>query len=89
MNIDRKYQLEILNTLAETYPQRFDHRQFCRDMDENTEKKFVSNIAYLVEHGLVDSKISDDGRIDLPKITASGIDFLANDGGLSAAIPGH
>jgi hypothetical protein len=40
MPLDREYQLELLKMLSEAYPDELDHREFCRNMDEQTEKKY-------------------------------------------------
>lgn len=49
-----------------------------------------ANLAHLAVHGLVElgeARLGDSLRIALaPKITAYGMDFLANDGGLSAIL---
>jgi hypothetical protein len=45
-----------------------------------------ANLAYLEEHGLVDAKWGHGSSIAVAKITARGIDFLADDGGLSAIL---
>ncbi len=89
MILDRKYQLEILNMLSSAYPQRFNHSQFCRGMSEEQENKYAANLYYLEEHGLVESGVKfglNDLMLTPPRITAKGIDFLENDGGLSAIL---
>ena len=53
-------------------------------------QRYAANLVYLEEHGLADSSITYgvDGHMSsgLPRITAKGMDFLADDGGLSAIL---
>jgi hypothetical protein len=85
MAIDRALQHDILEKLAEHYPQQFDVQQWT---DE--EPRLIANMHYLYEHRLItgiESKtIGGDNRFVIAKITASGLDFLANDGGLTAIL---
>lgn len=85
MQLDREYQLELLKMLSEVYPDELDHREFCRNMDEQTGRKYAANMTYLQEHGLVNSGIIDH-VFNPPRITARGMDFLADDGGLTAIL---
>ena len=77
---DRKIQRQILETLRTAYPKRVDTRSmtFSDTVGEN--------LAYLEEHGLVDAKWSGNFAVANAKITARGIDFLSDDGGLSAIL---
>lgn len=88
--LDRKFQRELLTKLAETYPLRFDHRDLCRSMDDDAQHKYAANLMYLEEHGLAESGVNvglnGDYTLAQPKITAKGLDFLADDGGLSAIL---
>ncbi|MDR0478313.1 MAG: hypothetical protein LBH31_00615 [Burkholderiaceae bacterium] len=84
--LDRAYQFELLNELARCYPRPgFD--MLYRLQEAETEKYLV-NIAYLAEHGLVDKW--GEFSVDMqpifvpPTLTYKGMDFLADDGGLSA-----
>jgi len=90
MKLDRAYQLELLNLLTTSYPRSFDIREMARGWDDDQERRYAANMVYLDEHGLVESTIQFgmDGHMSmaLPKITARGMDFLADDGGLSAVL---
>lgn len=91
MVIDRELQKQLLHSLKECYPgQDFtnrlatalavDHHQLC------------CNGAYLIEHGLLDGEIrmTHDGRKAMMPgrltITAAGLDFIEEDGGLTAIL---
>lgn len=89
--LDRAYQRELLKELARCYPRP------CVDMAlrmgraaEQEREKYLANIVYLAENGLV----KDWGQlgVDLkasfapPTLTCKGMDFLAGDGGLSAIL---
>ncbi|WP_261543597.1 hypothetical protein [Burkholderia multivorans] len=90
MNLDRDYQRTLLTMLAESYPRSHDIRQLFSDMDGDAMQRYAANLVYLEEHGLADSAITYglDGHMSsgLPRITAKGMDFLADDGGLSAIL---
>ena len=79
--LNRKRQLEMLLELANSYPQR---------MDVNPTKETTANLIYLEEHGLVKNiatKSIDHGiSVHSSTITAQGMDFLSDDGGLSAIL---
>ncbi len=90
MKLHRTYQLELLRTLAESYPQCHDISQQLKGMNEEAEARYQANIVYLDEQGLVESGIQfgADGHASygLPRINHKGMDFLADDGGLSAIL---
>lgn len=90
MKLDRDYQRKLLEQLAESYPRYHDVRTLLDDMDEAGEERYIANMIYLEEHGLVKSGISfalgGESMFTLPKITAAGMDFLADDGGLGAIL---
>ncbi len=90
MKLDRQYQLELLNMLAESYPQCYDIRPHIREMDEEAEQRYAANMVYLGEHGLIESGIQfgadGHGSYSLPRINNKGMDFLADDGGLGAIL---
>lgn len=90
MKLDRTYQLELLQLMAESYPRAFDNREVTKAMSDEALAKYVANIVYLEQHGLVDGKItfawSGEAIPGLPTISHRGIDFLADDGGLSAIL---
>lgn len=85
MKLDRARQLEILNALSEIYPKYADGRSF-----EELKNEDVANIWYLKEQGLIeggiDMSISQSLIFQSAKITARGMDFLADDGGISAIL---
>lgn len=89
MKLDRDLQLKILKALASKYPEapfRFpDGFELAK-----TDEEVVANLWYLAEHKLVTAKFHIEGRsISLngsTRITAAGMDFLADDGGMSAIL---
>lgn len=94
MILDRKLQLELLTKLSTTYPR---HYELDKDYLFKSEKyeKVIINLYYLMQHGLVESKslMKTTGfggnfglQFELPTITHKGMDFLADDGGLSAIL---
>lgn len=84
--LSRQKQSELLLRLREVYPA---HAYFRVDGDEE-QREVAANLMYLEEHGLCDGgvQVGVDGHIMLgpSSITASGLDFLADDGGLSAIL---
>jgi hypothetical protein len=83
MKIDRDSQRKILEELKAAYPQRLD----LRGLEVGLEAAdLAANLAYLEEHRLVDAKWGGNFAVANAKITARGIDFLADDGGLSAIL---
>lgn len=90
MNLDRVLQREILEKLSGHYggiPQVLDAGATATGAED---AKYVTNLLYLEEHGLIDAGLhqSLDGRWSQSgaRITARGLDFLADDGGLSAIL---
>lgn len=92
--LDRKQQLDILEKLAFHYPSKHRMEVDSEPLDPEREDKKYSllyNIAYLGEHKLVDCEIDLYAGvmatgIPLAKITSKGLDFLKDDGGLSAIL---
>ena len=90
MSIDRLFQNQILNIAAKCYP--FDVNHELDELFKNVEEqKIAANLWYLAEHKLIKDKpieVSLDGFISLGNIgiTHRGLDFLADDGGLSAIL---
>ncbi len=93
--LDRSLQLEILTKLASCYP--FVWNDFPKEVDSDEYQKLAMNLNYLKGHRLVSesaTKVSQDfmtpnsARIYIKKpiITEQGLDFLADDGGLSAIL---
>jgi hypothetical protein len=85
MILDRDRQRQILRALADAYP---DHVKTFLDWDH--EKADYANLIYLEEHGLVNAGITrtlDGGyAFNGARVTAKGLDFLEDDGGLSAIL---
>jgi hypothetical protein len=83
--LDRDFQRELLILAADKYPQPAPLIQGLA-----LERRTRVNVAYLDEHGLIKAIYSSThGRRVPPSgvlITAKGIDFLADDGGLSAIL---
>ena len=95
MKIDRDLQFLILSRLKDYYPSPLRDplmKIFAGICDSMGYDHFYANIIYLQEHGLLRSGL----RPNVPRsrwqegegisITAKGIDFLENDGGLSAIL---
>lgn len=94
MILDRTLQRSMLEKMSDAYPEYYD---FQNDYDYATDeyKKAVTNLYYLMQHNLVESRSvliskSMDGikrpQFGAPTINQNGMDFLANDGGLSAML---
>lgn len=84
--LERELQRKLLQRLRDSFPE-FVEAAPLQEIAPGTALRV--NIAYLSEHGLVDAKFisSFDGTELLSaKITAPGLDFLANDGGLGAIL---
>ncbi|WP_186107293.1 hypothetical protein [Burkholderia gladioli] len=90
MRLDRQYQLELLQMMAERYPLSLDIREVIKTFDEVTERRYAATMTYLIEHGLATGVVDYDANWNFsfgnPKITAHGMDFLADDGGLTAIL---
>lgn len=88
MKIDRTLQKSLLTDLAACYPKRND--SLLEGVDTEEEDRIITNLLYLEEHGLVEAGLtvflSGDYGYTGAKITARGIDFLQDDGGLSAIL---
>ncbi|MCL6236989.1 hypothetical protein M5F66_01300 [Acinetobacter sp. ANC 5033] len=95
MLLDRDLQLELLNKIAGCYP--FVWMDYERKPDTEEYFKIAINLNYLKGHGLLSEdstsvrhSTSGSGGGNLliikPKITESGLDFLKDDGGLSAIL---
>jgi len=91
--IDRALQREILNDMRTVYPDKY-----CKKAPDQYDHQIINfNLMYLQEHGLIeraqfgnafilDDEHEDSGIAIQGKITAAGIDFLENDGGLTAIL---
>ncbi len=81
MEIDREYQRELLIDLRTRYP---DH--LCL---KDAQGDAATNCLYLQEHGLVvcSSYATEQGLlVSSARITAKGLDFLEEDGGMTAIL---
>lgn len=85
MYLDRNLQLQLLKQLAAAYPE-FDDVCSQRIMGDPV----TVNLWYLEEHGLVENIkaefIGAPPTVSASKITHKGLDFIADDGGLSAIL---
>ncbi|VVD29187.1 hypothetical protein [Paraburkholderia dioscoreae] len=90
MKIDRSIQLEILKAAADTHPAPLDIAVMRQLLATHGEDVMAANLRYLAGHGLIDRGVTvgADGHFSFkcPEITADGIDFLLDDGGLSAIL---
>jgi hypothetical protein len=84
--LDRAVQRQILELLREHYPRG---ATAANDLKLGN-KQAAANLRYLEEHGLCKSgvKLGEGVSIQFSQstITAAGLDFLADDGGLSAIL---
>ncbi|MET3513929.1 hypothetical protein ABIC63_001700 [Pseudacidovorax sp. 1753] len=93
MKIDRDLQRSLLEQLRDDYPTMNPNliRNFAGGFPEQ-ERKVVANLLYLQAHGLVEAgkgfEVDEEGdhRFWGVRISARGIDFLEQDGGLSAIL---
>lgn len=87
ITLDRELQRRLLREASDLYPQTVDVRKSWPNEDE---RNLWANFSYLAEHGLVElhqSQFLGGGfAIHSVRITARGLDFLADDGGLSAIL---
>lgn len=85
MKVDRALQLKYLEQLAEAYPETVNVQNWSDDKAVRS-----SNLLYLEEHHLVVNStskgLSFGPEVIMSKITARGIDFLRDDGGLTAVL---
>ncbi|GAN61577.1 hypothetical protein ACI01nite_25300 [Acetobacter cibinongensis] len=86
--IDREAQRVLLHAMADAYPQVL--CDFPEGFDRG-DKHTVVNVMYLKEHGLCETDtLGEMGMAGMeiypPRITAKGLDFLADDGGLGAIL---
>lgn len=91
MEIDRELQRNLLKQLKDAYPLPAYSSDLAKKLEVG-HLKLCSNAAYLEGHGLIvaDFKVTSDGTNTIRpckiKITASGIDFIEEDGGLTAIL---
>ncbi|CAB3862926.1 hypothetical protein LMG26858_02316 [Achromobacter anxifer] len=84
MKLDRALQREVLEALKETYPSDMAQADWHRLTAKYGEDHFRANCLYLDAHGLVSWHLMSGG-VSL-YITYRGLDFLEDDGGLSAIL---
>lgn len=92
--LDRALQREILSTLSLMYPSGARDLVEILGIDADAERRLLANVSYLAEHGLLVSGFrriqSFSGgtfeHLGETSITASGLDFLQDDGGLGAIL---
>ena len=90
MVIDRLLQNKILQIASTCYP-RAVNNELNKLFQEFSEIKMFANLEYLAKHKLLESNPyteSVDGifSLSIVRITHRGLDFLADDGGLSAIL---
>lgn len=93
--LDRTLQLEILKKLAEVYPEPVYFDDFY-EFGTTEYRKAIANAFYLQSKGLLEPKSilvsqtlgrnENSHQFGAAKISALGMDFLADDGGLSAIL---
>lgn len=91
MKLDRALQRQILETLRDTYPRRDRAQLFAGAKDDDAlQELIIASLVYLEEHKLVHSgvtfSLSGSAIYEGAGITAAGLDFLEDDGGLTAIL---
>ena len=85
--LNREFQRELLVKLRGTYPANTPMDRL--ELDHNAEP-VLRAVSYLKEHGLLDAHVITDmsGQHSVlwARITAAGLDFLEQDGGLTAVL---
>ena len=81
MKLDRSLQLRLLQECRNAYPGALENMNEIQALDVN------ANLIYLYEHELIVGTLVN-GNVELrrPQITAKGLDFLEDDGGISAIL---
>lgn len=87
---DRDLQRYLLSCCVEAYPSHTTWNSFSPEIGQIDDVKLSANIIYLKEHELITirNQRSDDpySLIDNLRATHKGIDFMLNDGGLTAIL---
>jgi hypothetical protein len=90
VKIDRAIQLEILQAAAASYPDETDVQVFEHLLESHGTTTMAANLKYLESHGLISGGLvggmGGNYSFGCPEITKDGIDFLADDGGLTAIL---
>lgn len=85
--LDRSFQNELLQRMSKAYPAAVD---FLGQNGERTYNEIIATLSYLDEHRLAVLRLNHclDGSPSefTGRITAKGLDFLADDGGLGAIL---
>lgn len=85
MSLDRKYQRDLLNSLSDAYP-----KSVSVEKSEQQDVALVKNAWYLEGHGLIEcekgSYVTEGPFVAGMRITEKGLDFISDDGGLSAIL---
>ena len=83
MQLDRELQLEVLRYCRDAYPANVE----LNDTPFRDRPDIHANLIYLFDHELIGGTLVN-GNMELwnPGITAAGLDFLEDDGGLSAML---
>lgn len=82
MRLDRGMQRAVLERLRDVYPNSADVSAF----DQSSQEGFQANLFYLEERGLIQGshEMGPGSPIVLARMTADGLDFLEDDGGIDA-----
>ncbi len=91
MKLDRQLQYDLLKNLADIFPRKLSNLQELAIFENAQEDKIMANIAYLKQHQLLDCIEAQYLGDSLPDfydltITHKGLDFLMDDGGISAIL---
>lgn len=90
MRLNRELQLEIMRKLTDAYPNGVRDVLPADSAGEETLLVYAANLIYLDQHGLINAgttKLMDGGyRFGVLTATQRGMDFMADDGGLSAIL---
>jgi len=90
MKLDRNLQRQILESLSVHYAGLPQNLLSEAGMTDAEEARYIGNLLYLEAHGLIDAGLHQglDGGWSTSgaSITARGLDFLADDGGLTAIL---
>ena len=90
MILNRELLHMVLEVCAAAYPEGVNPSELADACGVAEARPFIANVLYLAEHGLVVCKLtrylSDPSSLGVCTITAKGLDFLADDGGLTAIL---
>ncbi|WP_414867403.1 hypothetical protein [Pseudomonas donghuensis] len=91
MSLNRDLQRRILERISAAYPYSLPDSEYDELAEASGEEVLDANLYYLIQHGLIENclRVADREILvntSLMKCTAKGMDFLADDGGLSAIL---